>query len=90
MSTPARGRKMVDCMKFTKKVLDVIDKEDTGADSSSTDNCNVLQVVKLNVLNKGFDTEGVACLELENNRNGLVCQELKNINIPYQMVAVGL
>jgi len=79
LSTPARYRKMVDWMKFTKKVPEVIEKEGADADSRSIDNCNVLQVVKILVVNKGVDAEGVACLKLDNNRNGLVCGEFKNI-----------
>ena len=66
--TPARYRKMVDWKKFTKKVLKVLDKEGADADSRSTDTRNVLQVVKLLVVNKGVDAEGVVvCLTLGNN-----------------------
>ena len=70
---------MIDLMKFTRKVPKVIDKEEAAADSRSTDNCNVQQVVKLLVVNKGVDAEGVACLTLGKNRNGPVCCEFKNI-----------
>ena len=67
-------------MKCTKKVLKVIDKGRVDVDSKSTDNCNMLQVVKLLVVNKGIDTEGVVvCLTHGNNRNGPVCCEFKNI-----------
>ena len=85
LSTPARDRKMIDLMKFTKKVLEVIDKEGADVDSRSIDNCNVLRVVellvvKLCVVNKGRDAEGVVvCLTLGNNRSGPVCREFKNI-----------
>ena len=65
--TPARNRKMEDLIKFTKKVLKVIDKEGTDADSKSINNSNVLRVVKLLVVNKGIDAEGVARLKLNNN-----------------------
>ena len=88
MSTRARDRKMIDLMKFTKKGPEVIDKEEADADSRSIDNCNVPRVVKLRVVNKVVDAEGVACFKLENNRSGLVCREFKNIYIPYRMVVV--
>ena len=42
LSTPARYRKMIDVMKFTKKGPEVIDKEGADVDSRSIDNCNVL------------------------------------------------
>ena len=58
-----------------KKVPHVIDKEEVDADSRSTTNYNVIQVVKLRVVNKGIDAEGVVYLKLGNNQNGLVCQE---------------
>ena len=73
LSTPARDRKMIDLMKFTRKVPKVIDKEGADVDSRSIDNCNVLRVVellvvKLRVVNKGRDVEGVVvCLTLGNN-----------------------
>ena len=70
---------MVDWMKFPKKVLEVIDKEGADADSRSTNNCSVLQVVKLLVVNKGVDAEGVICLNLDNDRNRLVCCEFQSI-----------
>ena len=80
LSTPARYRNMVDLMKFTKRVLEAIDKEGADADSRSTDNCNVLQVVKPLGVNKGVGAEGiVVCLTHGNNRNGPVCREFKNI-----------
>ena len=88
LSTPARNRKMIDLIKFTKKGPEVIDKEGADVDSRSIDNCNVLQVVellvvKLRVVNKGRDVEGgVVCLTLGNNRIGLVCREFKNMKIP--------
>ena len=72
-------------MKFTKKVPEIIDKEGADADSRSIDNCNVLRVVellvvKLRVVNKGVDADGVVvCLTLGNNRNGPLCREFKNI-----------
>ena len=76
--TPARNRNLVDWMKFTKRVPKVIDKEGADADSRITNNCNVLQVVKLLVVNKGVDAEGVVvCLTHGNNRNGPVCREFK-------------
>ena len=64
---------------------EVIDKEGANVDSKSTKNCNVLQVVellvvKLRVVNKGRDVEGVVvCLTLGNNRSGPVCREFKNM-----------
>ena len=58
---------MVDWNKFTKKAPKVIDKEEADADSRSTNNCNVLRVVKLLVVNKGVSAEGVACLKFDNN-----------------------
>ena len=79
LSTLARYRKIIDWMKFTEKVPEVIDKEGADADSRSIDNCNVIQVVKLLVVNKGVGAEGVACFKLDNNRNGLICREFKNI-----------
>ena len=82
LTTPARNRKMVDLMKFTKKVLEVIDKGGADADSKSTDNCNMMQVVKLLVVNKGIDAEGVVvCSTHGSNRKGQgpVCREFKNI-----------
>ena len=88
LSTPARDRKMIDLMKFTKKGPEVIDKEGADVDSSSINNCNVLRVVellvvKLLVVNKGVDADGVVvCLTLGNNRIGLVCREFKNMKIP--------
>ena len=42
LSTPARNRKVIDLMKFTKKGPEVIDKEGADVDSRSIDNCNVL------------------------------------------------
>ena len=67
---------MVDWMKFKKKVLKVINKEGTDVDSKSTDNCNVLQVVKLLVGKKEVDATGVVvCLTHGNNRNGPKCRE---------------
>ena len=83
--TPARDRNIIDWMKFTKRVPEVIDKEGADADSRSIDNCNVLQVVellvvKLRIVNKGRDAEGVVvCLTLGNNRIGPVCREFKNM-----------
>ena len=71
-----------------KKVLEIIDKKGVDADSRNTNKCNVLQVVTLLVVNKGVDAVEVACLKLDNNQNGLVCCELKNIYIPYWMVVV--
>ena len=88
LSTPTRYSKMVDLTKFTNNVLKLIDKEGANADSRITDNCKVLWVVNLCVVNKGVDAEGVACLKLVNNQNGLVCQEFKNIYILYQTVVV--
>ena len=71
---------MVDLMKIRMKVLKVIDKVGADVDSRSTNNCNVLQVVKLRVVNKGVDAEGVVvCLTHGNNQNGPVCREFKNI-----------
>ena len=44
LSTPARDRdrNIGDWMKFTKRVLEVIDKEGADADSRSINNYNVL------------------------------------------------
>ena len=71
---------MVDLMKFTKKVPEVIDKEGADADSRSIDNCNVLRGVKLLVVNKGVDAEGVVvCLTFGNNQKGPVWREFKKI-----------
>ena len=71
---------MVDLMKFTKKVLEVIDKWGADADSKSTDTCNKLQIVELVGVNKGIDAEGVVvCLKHGKNQNGPVCCEFKNI-----------
>ena len=72
---------MVGLMKFTKKVLKVIDKEGEDTFSRSISNCNMLQVVKLHVVNKGVDAEEVACLKLDNNRNGLIYRKFKYIYI---------
>ena len=75
-------------MKFTKKGPEVIDKEGADVDSRSIDNCNVLRVVellvvKLRVVNKGVDAEGVVvCLTLGNNQIGLVWRGFKNMKIP--------
>ena len=93
LSTAARDRKMIDLMKFTKKVPEVIDKEGADVDSRIIDNCKMLRVVellvvkllvgKLCVVNKGRDAEGVVvCLMLGNNRSGPVRCEFKNIQIP--------
>ena len=85
LSTLDRDRKMIDLMKFTKKGPEVIDKEGADVDSRSIDNHNVLRVVellvvKLRVVNKGRDAEGVVvCLTLGNNRNGTVWREFKNM-----------
>ena len=80
LTTPFRIRKMVDLMKFTKKVLEVIDKGGVDADSKSTDTCSMQRVVELLVVNKGIDAEGVVvCLTHGNNQNGPVCCEFKNI-----------
>ena len=85
LSTAARERKMMDLMKLTKKGPEVIEKEGADVDSRSIDNCNVLRVVellvvKIRVVNKGRDAEGVVvCLTLGNNRIGPVCRELKNM-----------
>ena len=78
----------MDLMKFTKKGPEVIEKVEADGDSRSIENCNVLRVVvlpvvKLRVVNKGRDVEGVVvCLTLGNNRIGLVCREFKNMKIP--------
>ena len=85
MSTVARDRKMIDLMKFTNKGPEVIDKEGADVDSRSIDNCNVLRVVellvvKLRVVNKGVDAEGVVvCLTFGNNQKGPVWREFKKI-----------
>ena len=63
----------------------MIDKEGADVDSRSINNCNVLRVVellvvKLCVVNKGVDADGVVvCLTLGNTRKGPVWRELKNI-----------
>ena len=79
LSTAARDRKMIDLMEFTKKGPKIIDKEGVDIDSRSSNNCNVLRVVDILVVNKGVDVEGVAYLKLDNDRNRLVCREFKNI-----------
>ena len=82
LSTPARYRKKIDWMEFTKKGPEVIDKAGAYADSRSIDNCNVLRVVKLRAVNKGVDAKGVVvCLTLGRNRKEPVCREFKNIYI---------
>ena len=76
---------MIDLMKFTEKGPEVIDKDGADVDARSIDNCNELRVVgllvvKLHVVNKGVDAEGVVvCLTLGNNQNGPVWREFKNI-----------
>ena len=80
LSTPARDRKILDWMKFTKRVPKVIDKEGADADSRSSNNYNVLREVKLLVVNKGVDVEGVVvCLTHGSNRKGPVWCEFKNV-----------
>ena len=54
-------------MKFTTKAPKVIDKEEADIDSRGINNCLVLRVVKLLIVNKGVDAEGLACLKLDNN-----------------------
>jgi len=87
MLTPARGMKKIDLMKFTKKGPEVIEKIEADGDCRSIENCHVLRVVvllvvKLRVVNKGRDAEGVVvCLTLGNNRSGLVCREFKKMKI---------
>ena len=67
-----------DKKKFTKKIYEIGGKEGGNGDSRNADNCNLLRVVKLLVVEKGVGKKGVVvCFEFADNRNGLVCLELK-------------
>ena len=79
---------MVGWIEFTTKAPKVIDREEADIDSRSINNCLVLRVVKLLIVSKGVDAEGLACLKVDNIWNKLVYQEFKSLCILYQMIVV--
>ena len=74
LSAPSRYRKIVDRKKVEKKVqTEISGQEEADTDSRNVNHCNVLQIVKLLVVDKGVVKEGVVYFEMTNNQDGMVC-----------------
>ena len=74
LSAPSKYRKIVNRKKVEKKVqTEVSGKEEVDTDSRNVNNCDVLQVVKLLVVDKGVVKEVVVYFEIGNNQDGMVC-----------------